>query len=222
MEWSGVSAEPGRTFRLGVPIGLCIGLLLFLFIALTPDDFFTMIGLIVAYLIAPAGKETVIPLGVVLGIPWWLVAGTMALFDIIGALFIVWNFDLALHIPFLGRWIARFMEGGRDFFTRRPWLGHLYFLGLVLFVMFPLEGSGGVSGAILGRIMGMKSRRVMGAVVLGATVSCFAIALGTDYVVAALQLDLVKGLCAVIIIFLLVCVAGVIRHVMRRQKSQEQ
>lgn len=209
--------------RICIPLGLCGCLLLFLYLSLSSPDFIAMVGLIIAYLIPPAGKETVIPLGIVLGLPWWLVAFTMAFFDVAGALLIVWNFHLSLRLPFLGRWIERMMKGGREFFDNRPWLEKLYFAGLILFVMIPFESSGGVSGAVLGQMMGMRKQDIVMCVTAGAFLSCFAIAIGADYIRILFEQDLMRGLIALVLILFIIGIAFVARYVAgRRMKGGQQ
>jgi uncharacterized membrane protein len=205
-----------RLLCIGIPFGL-IGLYLFVLYVLLPSaGYIAMIGLIVAYIVPPAGKETVIPLGVVIGLPWWLMAFTMAFFDVMGALFIIWNFRFALAIPFLGVWIERMMKGGREYFDARPWLERLYYVGLILFVMVPFDGSGGISGAIIGRMMGMKKRLIILCVAIGAFFSTFAIALGSDFIITLLSQDLVMGLIAILILLLFIGVGLVVRHCMQK------
>ena len=66
-------------------------------------------GLAIAYIVPPAGKETVIPSGVALGFAPWEMTYLLVMLDLAGALFIILNFGLAKRLPVLGRYI-RFME----------------------------------------------------------------------------------------------------------------
>jgi uncharacterized membrane protein len=163
-----------------LPILLAAVYFALLFLVLPYDEFLNLAGMVVAYLVPPAGKETVIPIGVFLGLPWWLVAFTMAFLDVIGSLFMVWNFHFARSIPVAGPLIDRMMKTGRAYFDERPWLERLYFAGLVIFVMIPFEGSGGIAGSILGKLLGMRGRDIVICVATGAFISCFAIAFAAD------------------------------------------
>ncbi len=169
-------------FRVSVPFllgGIYYGLC-FLFLPREPA---LLLGaLMLAYVIPPAGKETVIPLGIALGLPWWLVGTSMALLDVLAGLFMALNFDAALRIPLLGAWIKRFMGHGQEYLSRRPWLQRFCFTGVVLFVMFPLQGSGGVGATLLGRLLGMQRWDVFWAIVIGAFLGCYLIALGSAFV----------------------------------------
>jgi hypothetical protein len=175
------SANPlvDRGLRLGLPF-LLLGLhLLALALAFGTETMLAIAGLMLIYELPPAGKETVIPAGILLGYPWVAVAASIALVDVEVGLFMVWNFDLAERIPVLGPWIRRFIAGGREFLASRPWLTGLYFFGIVLMTMVPFAGSGGVRGAIAGRLLGMSRLKVMAAITIGAFAGSFAIALAT-------------------------------------------
>ena len=88
-----------RTLKISLPFAIVVTEVMFLYFFLDPASFLIVIGLMVAYILPPAGKETVIPAGIFLGIPWWLMALSIMMIDIETALFMGWNFDLALKIP---------------------------------------------------------------------------------------------------------------------------
>jgi len=171
---------PERLIRIALPF--VIGLLYY--IPLLPiigyDPWLILGGLMVAYIIPPAGKESVIPIGIALGFPWWLMACTIALMDVLTGLFMALNFDVALKIPGLGRWMRKFIANGEEFFGKRPWLERFYLTGVILFVMVPLQGSGGVGATLVGRMMGMSPWRVLLAITIGAFSGCTLIALGSQ------------------------------------------
>jgi hypothetical protein len=142
--------------------------------------FLIMIGLMVAYILPPAGKESIIPIGIALGIPWWYMALAIAMIDIETCLFMVLNFDLAYKIPYLGNLLLKITEKTRVFFTAHKWLAGLNFAAVVLMVMIPVLGSGGVRGSIAGKLLGMKNYLVFLAVLTGTLIGCFGIALASD------------------------------------------
>jgi uncharacterized membrane protein len=162
----------------------------------------------------------VIPAGILLGLPWVAVAASIALVDVEVGLFMVWNFDLAERIPVLGPWIRRFMAGGREFLAARPWLTGLYFFGIVLMVMVPFAGSGGVRGAIAGRLLGMSRLKVMAAITLGAFLGSFAIALATLLLEGAFLASLFT-FAAVLLVLIMLGIAGY-WLVSRRYPAREQ
>lgn len=191
---------PERILRFTLPflIGGCyFGVCLLL---LPHETAFVLGGLMLAYVIPPAGKESVIPLGIAIGIPWWVMTFSIALMDVLAGIFMALNCDLALKVPFLGRWIQHFMDKGGDFVNRRPWLERFYFSGVVLFVMFPLQGSGGVGGTLVGRMIGLSAKKTLLAVTIGAFIGCAAIALGAQAVKDLILANLVAGLAVIVVV----------------------
>jgi uncharacterized membrane protein len=169
-----------------------------LYILLPYDEFLLIGGLMLAYLIPPAGKESVIPLGIALGLPWYLVATSVAMLDIATGLFMALNFDLAMRIPLLGPWVGRFMHHGQEFVRQRPWLERLYFVGLAVFVMVPLQGSGGIGASIVGRILGMSKAEVVAAIAIGAFAGSFLLALGFEFLKDILLANLSAGIAVIV------------------------
>jgi hypothetical protein len=202
-----------RGLRLALPALLLAGHLVALSLAFGNMTMIAIATLMVIYELPPAGKETVIPAGILLGLPWWAVAGSIALVDLEVGLFMIWNFDLAEGIPVLGPWIRRFIHGGREFLTGRPWLSELYFLGIVIMVMVPFFGSGGVRGSIVGRLLGMSRPGVVGAIATGAVIGCFGIALATLYLKQAFLSNFFLG--AALLLFLIM--AGVLIYWLSRR-----
>ena len=71
-----------RTLKLTLPFAIVATQVTFLYFFLDQTSFLIVIGLMVAYILPPAGKETMIPAGIFLGIPWWLMAGSIMMIDI--------------------------------------------------------------------------------------------------------------------------------------------
>jgi UDP-glucose 4-epimerase len=173
--------------------------------ALTSERvFLELSGLMFLYFVPPMGKESVIPIGIAQGIPWSILAFSIAFVDIVVCLFLIWNFDLAKKLPFIGSGIKRVQIKGAAILESMPWVERLTFFGIVIFVMIPFQGSGAFAGTILGRAVGLSVPAVLGAVGVGALVGSALIALSVVYglgflsYLAPLQL-------AGFIIFIMVC-----------------
>lgn len=188
-----------------------------LYLILPPALFWTFFALALAYFIPPAGKETVIPLMVVAGIPWWLAAFSITLFDLMGALFIIWNFPLALRIPWFGHWAERFMSTGREQFDRHPIIEQISSVGLAFFVMIPFEGSGGVAASIIGRVLGMDYLKILISVGIGSLISASAIALSAGFIISLVETGIISGIAGVGIV--IVAVIAVYIWAKRRRKN---
>ena len=190
---------PERIFRLALPFLLGIPWLI-------------LGGLLIAYIMPPAGKESVIPIGIALGVPWWIMALSIALMDVLSGIFVALNFDIALKIPGVGGWIRKFVAGGEEFFRKRPWMERFYFMGVVLFVMFPLQGSGGIGATLVGRMMGLSPGKVLVAIAIGSLIGCTVIALGAEVIRELFLVDPVLGIAvAAIVVTSLLALYGLYR-----------
>jgi uncharacterized membrane protein len=156
-------------------------------------------GLAMAYIIPPAGKETVIPGGVALGMHPWEMTYLLVMIDLAGALFIILNFGFAKRLPVLGRYI-RFMERkGASTLTESTTLKAGIWVGLVLFHMIPFQGSGGLTAGIIGRAIGMRTTPLVAAVTLGSLISGLTLAYSASYAKGLLLLDWGYGLMVILL-----------------------
>ncbi len=187
-----------RILKLTLPMAVVAVHLTLLYFFLDYPSFLIVIGLMIAYILPPAGKETVIPAGILLGIPWWLMALSIMMIDVETALFMGWNFDLALKIPVLGRTMESFIGKADEFIKERPWVKHLYFTGIVVLVMMPVMGSGGIRGTIIGNLLGMQKIPIFLAIVTGAFIGCFGIALATVFLQEVFIQSILLGTAAVV------------------------
>lgn len=208
--------------NLALPFAILGLYILLLYIALPESLFIYLITLMFLYFIPPAGKESVIPLGVAIGIPWWTVGISIAMMDILSTLFMVLNFELALKIPVLGtKWMRMFMEHGEAFFRSHRWLEQLSTLGLAIFVMIPMQGTGGIATPIVGRMIGLPPAKVLIAVITGAMTGCMLIALGSEYLKNLLTFDFRLGIAAIMIIVVLI-VSGWLLWRRRERRLREK
>ena len=178
--------------------------------------------LLVAYFFPPFGKETVIPLGVGFlkdGLTIPLInlhvnpvsinpismALAVAFIDIVVALFLVWNYDLAKKIPLIGNFMVKVEDIGKTSSTKYGWIKPLRFIGIALFVMVPFQGSGGLVGSIIGRLIGMKSWNIFFAISVGAITGCLLIAYFAD----ALRLVFIQNFLVGILIIIILVIIGI-------------
>jgi len=170
-------------------------------------------GLISAYFFPPLGKESVIPTGIaVFGFDPLLMALSVAFIDIIIALFLVWNFDLAKKIPIVGKFIIKVETIGERSSDKYGWVRPLRFIGIILFVMVPFQGSGGLVGSIVGRLIGMKPENTFFAISIGAIIGCTLIAYSTDLILGVFAQNFLFGL----FIFIIIVIIGIMIFVYRR------
>jgi uncharacterized membrane protein len=203
--------------RLILPVFLGSALFFFSFLLIPASHAMILGGLMVAYYIPPSGKESLIPLGIVLGIPWWLMAFTLAYLDVVTSLFMILNLDRAQRLPYLGPWISRSLASGHEFMEQRPWLARWRVPGVAFFVMLPLQGTGGVGATIVGIMAGLSPAEILLAVGIGATVECLVFALGSELIIRLLMTNLVAGIAVVVAIFLIVLISFLVSRYRNRR-----
>jgi len=207
--------------------------ILILYFTVEPSCSGKLFLLMFAYFIPPLGKESVIPIGVsggklfipllnktvvVPSIDPLLMALTIAFVDIVVALFLVWNYDLAKKIPLIGRFMIKVENIGRSSSDKYGWVKPLRFIGIMLFVMVPFQGSGGLVGSILGRLIGMKPWNTFLAISVGSIFGCLLIAYFADAILSVFVKNFLLGLLIVIIIL----VVGIMVYFYRKNKNSKK
>jgi uncharacterized membrane protein len=179
-----LQGRTGFALRLSLPLAAIVGLLVSILVVF-PYRGAEFYGLLLTYMIPPAGKETVIPAAVAAGFSPFLVATYIAGIDMTVGWLMAWNWDLIRGIPVLGAIVERLMERGQAWMEEQPIVDRSAFLGLILFVFFPMQGSGAVAGITLGRLIGMPAQRAWLAIMIGALTASFAWAYAAGAIRAA-------------------------------------
>jgi uncharacterized membrane protein len=175
-------------------------------------------GLAIAYILPPAGKETVIPSGVALGFQPWEMVYLLVMLDLAGALFIILNFGFAKRLPVLGNYI-RWMERRRARTLKKHTnLKVGVWVGLVLFHMVPFDGSGGITAGIIGRAIGMRTTPLIAAVTTGSVMSGLVVAYAAWYVKRLLLLSWAFGIMMILLVLLAVLLMFVAYRIWRIRK----
>lgn len=193
--------------------------------------------LLVAYFFPPLGKETVIPLGTGfldegLIIPLLNIqvnpvsinpismALAVAFIDIVIAIFLVWNYDLAKKIPIIGKFIIKLEEKGKNAEDKYGWIKPLRFVGIVLFVMIPFQGSGGMVGSIVGRLIGMTPWNTFFAISTGAIIGCLLIATFAKAFLIFAEINTTLTLILIAIIASLIIIYYIIKRQRKKKNSK--
>jgi hypothetical protein len=186
-------------FKFLFPFLFCLAVVFVVYLVLPFDRWWKWSGLTFAYLVPPAGKESIIPLGVAAGYHPLAMAGTVLLMDFVCALFIAWNFPLAKRIPLLGYYIGLIEGKGAKLMEGNKALQAGAWIGMVLFVMVPFQGSGGITASIIGRAVGMRTPILVSAVAVGALSAGLLIAYAAETGVNLLKYNLVVGVIAILL-----------------------
>ena len=86
----------------------------------------------------------------------------------------------------------------RDIYQRAALVKKLYFSGIVVIVMMPVMGSGGIRGTIIGNLLGMQKIPLFLAIVTGAFIGCFGIALAAVFLQELFIQSILLGTAAVV------------------------
>ena len=166
------------------------------------DMFWTLGALMLAYFFPPAGKESLIPIAISKGIPYYLIALALSFIDAMVSLFLIWNYDYAKKIPFFGYLLKYVEKKGREIISESKWLSKFTFIVLVLFVMIPFQGTGGAGATVIGRMIGMNPYKVLSAVIIGALLGTFLVALLSKSAIETLKVGTTGVLVALLAVLL--------------------
>ena len=176
-------------------------------------------SLISAYFFPPLGKESIIPTGVAFGFDPLVMALSIAFVDIIVALFLLWNYDLAKKIPVIGKFMQKVESIGKNSSNKYTWIKPLRFIGIILFVIIPFQGSGGLVGSIVGRLFGMKPFNTFLGISIGALLGCTFIAYFTDAIINIFNTNLIQGLLILVLILIVAIMIYIYRKTIKNDNN---
>lgn len=158
-------------FRIFAPIAIYFVFIGVLYMLVSPEAFEGVLPTVLFYLVA-AGKEMVAPLAAGLveefgSVTLPIMIGALAFNDIICAAWMVLNWKVITFIPIFGRYLDKYSKTSRETVEEKEWLGKFSTVGLALLVTFPMRGSGGIVGPIIGKLLGMSGKNIFIAVTAG-------------------------------------------------------
>lgn len=198
---------PMRLFKLLIPFAIPGLIFAILYFVVSWTHFLQLGALSLSYLFPPLGKESIIPIGVGYGFTKWQMAGLIFMVDVVCAMFISWNLPLAKRIPLIGRLIAWVERKGSETLASNPGLRTISWIGLVLWVMVPFQGSGGITASIIGRAIGMRATFVISAVGVGAMLAGFLIGTVAEQGMEIIRKNWVAGVAMIVVV---IVVSGVL------------
>jgi uncharacterized membrane protein len=119
----------------------------------------------------------------------WELALIVFYLDLAVAFLLTFNLYLAYRIPLFGRRLEVLQSYGEEVLAERPWLRKLTNLGVALFVMFPLTGTGAIGGSLFGRLLGLSRIRTFVGIALGSAIGCFGMAALADIMATLIPED---------------------------------
>ncbi len=171
-----------------------------------------LVGFLIAYFIPPAGKESIIPLmisylrdygSIGVAVTVLLITAT----DAISAFFVIWNFDIVLIIPKIGKILSKLEEKARKFIDEYELARNTY-LGLFIFVFIPFQGTGSTTASIIGRLLGLDNLKLFLTIVGASFTSSLFIAIVSIYLTSYF-----KDYSVVVIVGLIIIIGVVARSI---------
>ncbi|MCP1661920.1 MAG: hypothetical protein D5R99_02805 [Methanocalculus sp. MSAO_Arc1] len=169
-------------------------LILFLYIGISalflpPLLTASLLTVIATYIVSPIGRWA-IPVMVGIGFPWWYAGFTIFLLDLLGALFMAWNFQHLFALPKIGSSMQKLVFRVEELIGENPWMERFTLAALLLYVTLPVHGAGALMGSMIGRFLGHPPWRVFLVVATGSLIGSSVMALGSD----ALRLLLISNI----------------------------
>ncbi len=112
-----------------------------------------------------------------LGLDTWELAYVVMFVNAVSSVFYTYNLDLLQRLPRVGPWLVRSRHNARIMLRQRPWIRRWAVVGVGLFVVTPLPGSGALGGSLMGRLVGISKRAIVLAVTVAGVIVCSAYAL---------------------------------------------
>jgi uncharacterized membrane protein len=172
-----------RLLATGSILILFFGMVLCCFLMMPRSEFLTYAGLLIAYTLPGFGKESIIPLAVLLGFPWWQISVSIILADLTLGVIIAYNFDLLLKIPVLGRVLKIFTGKTSEVVQKNPWIKGLSLAGLLIFMCVPFMGSSAINTSIVGRLLSVPPKTLLCIVFAGSIFSTLLLSIGVQTLV---------------------------------------
>jgi len=159
---------------------------------LAPEQQISYSALTATYFIPPAGKETIIPIGLKAGLPASLWGLSIWVYDILACVVILtnwWIIELLInHIPafpFIGirrkkprvykkkvslkLWYENLHKKTREIEAKK--YGKILPFALWIFMFVPFQGTGAISTTIIGTWLGLRYRKLFLIVAIGSFIS---------------------------------------------------
>jgi uncharacterized membrane protein len=182
-----------RVIKITLPLAI-LGSVLLLVYVFYPQQFGATLtrmgsGVFLGKLSAIGGQENFVF--------WVLVLGTV---DVVVGLFLVWNFDMLYRVPWIGPRFRTVESRGSDLLHDHSWVRRLAFVGIVLVVIVPFQGTGAVMGSILGRLIGIGPWRTFLAIAIGAYTGVALVLSGSAAVTGLTRLHPATGVGALVVL----------------------
>jgi uncharacterized membrane protein len=150
---------------------------------------------------------------------WLFVMGTL---DVMIGLFFIWNVDVVYKLPWAGDKFRKMENVSNYFLAEHGWMRRAAFLGVTIWILIPLHGTGSITGSVLGRLLGLGAWRTFLALTIAAYTGVALVLSGTAVAAVLGQVNPVfMGLFLLTVFVLLVALWWrYVHQVQQRKKAQ--
>lgn len=149
-------------------------------------------------------------------------AGMVVYMDTAVAFLIIYNFHLLKKIYWVGDKLQRVQEDSYYLLQSSKWMYDFAIIGIVLFVSFPIAGTGAVGAAFLASVLGLSRFVSIIWIFVGSVLGCFGLALGAVYFESKLQVFLQSPIFFGVSVFLFVLLIFLAGWKMKRMIAQQR
>lgn len=133
------------------PLALLVGLMI---AVVYSGELLKVVSFLVFYHL-PLGMYTGVAAAAAMHLDVRVAVFIVILLHVFGGLFVTWNADALKTVPWLGAKVRRMEEKGRAKWEADPRLRDLGVVGVGVFTALPVPGTGLITGALLGRLLGL-------------------------------------------------------------------
>ncbi len=156
----------------------------------------------------------------------WDLALMVSLMDTMTAVFVTYNLHYLLTVPKIGPKLQSIRKDCYYLLRSSPWMRGLAWMVVVLFVAFPISGTGAIAGAFLGLFMGLSRLSTVITIIIGGFLGSFGMAAGAFYVGKNaknfIEKPAVSIALAAVLIGLIVWAGYELKRKIREQKHKEE
>jgi uncharacterized membrane protein len=110
----------------------------------------------------------------------WALAAVVVYCDLGTAILLLAHTETMYRVPWLGPKFTRLTQAGVQVLSVHPWMRRFTWLGVMVFVAAPFQGTGALLGTIIARLLGMSRTAAATAIGLGAACGAFLLAAFAD------------------------------------------
>lgn len=165
------------------------------------DMVWDWVNLTFLFVVPPMGTATLIPLGMSQGFSPLTMALTVTMVDLVLSMYVVWWLVLLKRIPGVGKMFVWIEEKAGKKVESDERLKRSSWFVIFSALLIPIQGSGGINMAVIGRILGLRADHIVSAIVAGS----LTVALMTAFM-ASVGMSLLQESILAFIIFLMVMI----------------